>query len=227
MIINEDVKMNDLEHLVSNYISVDQYTSKVDEDNITVAFFVNERDAMEELKDVIEKMYFIELRDIEMSESLTSDNKYLLFVELERNVSFPKILMDMIDTVNFVTNNKKWKFITFGNKEYIDLTTENIKKYVRLTKLRDNVVADEEDSLEESYLPSEIKINDGGWDRLYLPEGYIDEDAMNKIISESETLNDRDPYELELLETTFPGSEIITTDKNVFVITGDKILMLS
>ena len=227
MIINEDVKMNDLEHLVSNYISVDQYTSKVDEDNITVAFFVNERDAMEELKDVIEKMYFIELRDIEMSESLTSDNKYLLFVELERNVSFPKILMDMIDTVNFVTNNKKWKFITFGNKEYINLTTENIKKYVRLTKLRDNVVADEEDSLEESYLPSEIKINDGGWDRLYLPEGYIDEDAMNKIISESETLNDRDPYELELLETTFPGSEIITTDKNVFVITGDKILMLS
>lgn len=227
MIINEDVKMNDLEHLVSNYISVDQYTSKVDEDNITVAFFVNERDAMEELKDVIEKMYFIELRDIEMSESLTSDNKYLLFVELERNVSFPKILMDMIDTVNFVTNNKKWKFITFGNKEYIDLTTENIKKYVRLTKLRDNVVEDEEESLEESYLPSEIKINDGGWDRLYLPEGYIDEDAMNKIISESETLNDRDPYELELLETTFPGSEIITTDKNVFVITGDKILMLS
>ena len=227
MIINEDVKMNDLEHLVSNYISVDQYTSKVDEDNITVAFFVNERDAMEELKDVIEKMYFIELRDIEMSESLTSDNKYLLFVELERNVSFPKILMDMIDTVNFVTNNKKWKFITFGNKEYIDLTTENIKKYVRLTKLRDNVVEDAEESLEESYLPSEIKINDGGWDRLYLPEGYIDEDAMNKIISESETLNDRDPYELELLETTFPGSEIITTDKNVFVITGDKILMLS
>ena len=227
MIINEDVKMNDLEHLVSNYISVDQYTSKVDEDNITVAFFVNERDAMEELKDVIEKMYFIELRDIEMSESLTSDNKYLLFVELERNVSFPKILMDMIDTVNFVTNNKKWKFITFGNKEYIDLTTENIKKYVRLTKLRDNVVEDEEESLEESYLPSEIKINDGGWDRLYLPEGYVDEDAMNKIISESETLNDRDPYELELLETTFPGSEIITTDKNVFVITGDKILMLS
>ena len=135
--------------------------------------------------------------------------------------------MDMIDTVNFVTNNKKWKFITFGNKEYIDLTTENIKKYVRLTKLRDNVVEDEEESLEESYLPSEIKINDGGWDRLYLPEGYINEDAMNKIISESETLNDRDPYELELLETTFPGSEIITTDKNVFVITGDKILMLS
>lgn len=227
MIINEDVKMNDLEHLVSNYISVDQYTSKVDEDNITVAFFVNERDAMEELKDVIEKMYFIELRDIEMSESLTSDNKYLLFVELERNVSFPKIIMDMIDTVNFVTNNKKWKFITFGNKEYIDLTTENIKKYVRLTKLRDNVVADEEDSLEESYLPSEIKINDGGWDRVYLPEGYVDENIMNKMISESESLNDRDPYEVELLETTFPGSEIITTDKNVFVITGDKILMLS
>ena len=140
MIINEDVKMNDLEHLVSNYISVDQYTSKVDEDNITVAFFVNERDAMEELKDVIEKMYFIELRDIEMSESLTSDNKYLLFVELERNVSFPKILMDMIDTVNFVTNNKKWNIfgcsifyvvfcrilwinISFG-KWYNELTTQ-------------------------------------------------------------------------------------------------------
>lgn len=233
MFLNEGLRVKDLQHLVSNYVSIDQYTTKMDEDNITVAFFVNERDAIEELRDFIEKTYVIEIRDIEISESMTSDNKYILFVELERNIQFPKILMDMIESINYVSCNKDWKFISFGTDEYIDLDLENIKKHVRLSKLRDSAEeVDEteeetEEDLEESYLPSELKINDGGWDRIYLPEGYITEEKMNKIISESDSLNDRDPYELELLETTFPGSEIITTDKNVFVITGDKILMLS
>ena len=40
MNLNEGLRINDLKYLVSNYISIDQYTSKLDDDNITVAFFV-------------------------------------------------------------------------------------------------------------------------------------------------------------------------------------------
>ena len=125
MFLNEGLRVKDLQHLVSNYVSIDQYTTKMDEDNITVAFFVNERDAIEELRDFIEKTYVIEIRDIEISESMTSDNKYILFVELERNIQFPKILMDMIESINYVSCNKDWKFISFGTNEYIDLDLEN------------------------------------------------------------------------------------------------------
>ena len=78
----ESLRQNDLEYLISPYVSVDQYTSKLSEDNITIALFCNEREVASDLLDFLEKMYFVEIRDIEISDSLTEDNKYILYVEL-------------------------------------------------------------------------------------------------------------------------------------------------
>lgn len=226
MFINEGLRQNDLEHLVSNYISIDEYSSKLDDDNITIAIYVNQLDVANELKDLIEKTYFIEIRDIEISETMTIDNKYILFIEFDRDELFPKVLLDILDTIYYATNNKKWFFKTIGLEEHIDVSEENIIEHIRLTKLEDGENNESEDSQEvkESYEP--IYIDDNGWKRQYIPQGYISQEKMNHLINESETINERDDYELYLLESTFYGSEIITTDKNVFVINGDKILML-
>jgi len=233
--LTEGLREKDLEYLVSNYVSIDQYTSKLDDDNITVAFFINEKDAAEDLRDFIEKVFYIEIRDIEISDSLTDDNKYILFVEFERNINFPKILLDMISSVTNVTNNKDWKFKTFGMNDKADLTIENIKNNVRLSKIRSNVNNDEEElkSKEKSSENSEnkkveesfkININDRGWKRTYLPEGYVSQEEFNKLINESETLNNRDFSEIYLIESQYPEYEVITTDTNVFLVKGDKIL---
>ena len=233
--LTEGLREKDLEYLVSNYVSIDQYTSKLDDDNVTVAFFINEKDAAEDLRDFIEKVFYIEIRDIEISDSLTDDNKYIRFVEFERNINFPKILLDMISSVTNVTNNKDWKFKTFGMNDKADLTIENIKNNVRLSKIRSNINNDEEElkskeksientedkKVEESF---KININDRGWKRTYLPEGYVSQEEFNKLINESETLNSRDPSELYLIENQYPEYEVITTDANVFLIKGDKIL---
>lgn len=61
MIVTEGLRPNDLKYLVSNYISVDQYTSKLDDDNITVAFFCNEKEVAEDLRDYIEKYIILKL----------------------------------------------------------------------------------------------------------------------------------------------------------------------
>ena len=226
MFINEGLRQNDLEHLVSNYISIDEYSSKLDDDNITIAIYVNQLDVANELKDLIEKTYFIEIRDIEISETMTIDNKYILFIEFDRDELFPKVLLDILDTIYYATNNKKWFFKTIGLEEHIEVTEENIIEHIRLTKLEDGENNESEDSQEvkESFEP--IYIDDNGWKRQYIPQGYISQEKMNRLINESETINERDDYELYLLESTFYGSEIITTDKNIFVINGDKILML-
>ena len=226
MNLNEGLKQNDLEYLVSNYISVDQYTSKIDDDNITVAFFCNEKEVAEDLRDFIEKIYYIEIRDIEISDSLTEDNKYILFVEFERNITFPKLLMDMIDSIDRVTNNKDWKFKTFDMNERQDLSLSNINKYVRLTKLRNakDEQRDKEESVKESIEP--IVINDKGWKRQYIPKKYITESELNNYIAESESINSRDKSEIYLLENAFPDYQVVTTDKNVFLIKNNKILMM-
>lgn len=224
----EDLREKDLANLISSYVSVDEYTSKIDEDNITVAFFVNELDAAEELEDFIEKFYYIEIRDIEISDSLTDDNKYIIFVELERNDSFPKIFLDMIDTINYVADNKDWNFSTYQMNKPVELSLINIRKYVRLSKLRDTANVDEKENnqeeVQESYQP--FLVNDNGWIRKYTPKRYITEDELEKIIESSETLNSRDDGEVSLLENAFPGYEVITTDKNVFLIKHNKILMM-
>ena len=234
--LTEGLREKDLQWMVSNYVSIDQYTSKLDDDNITVAFFINERDAAEDLRDFIEKVYYIEIRDIEISDSMTEDNKYILFVEFERNVNFPKILMDMIQTVNYVTCNKDWKFKTFGMKEKQELNIENLKANVRLTKYRNSVnekinmikneetpeeKTEEEKKVEESF---KININDRGWKRTYLPEGYVSQEEFNKLLAESSSINTRDASEIYLIESQYPEYEVITTDTNVFLVKGDKIL---
>lgn len=238
MIVTEGLRPNDLKYLVSNYISVDQYTSKLDDDNITVAFFCNEKEVAEDLRDYIEKIYYIEIRDIEISDSLTEDNKYILFVEFERNITFPKLLMDMIDSINNVTGNSNWKFKTFGMNDKADLSLNNLNEFVRLTKLRNAVDTDKKvlsnenkeknndkkEMKKESFIP--FIINNHGWKRQYIPERYINEEELNSYISESTTINSRDDSEIYLIENAFPDYQVITTDTNVFLIKKNKILML-
>ena len=235
MIVTEGLRPNDLKYLVSNYISVDQYTSKLDDDNITVAFFCNEKEVAEDLRDFIEKIYYIEIRDIEISDSLTEDNKYILFVEFERNITFPKLLLDMIDSINNITGNIGWKFKTFGMNDKADLSLDNLNEYVRLTKLRNAVDKNNEvlsnkknnkdkEVKQESFKP--FIINNHGWKRQYIPERYINQEELNNYISESTTINSRDDSEIYLIENAFPGYQVITTDTNVFLIKRDKILML-
>lgn len=222
MFLYEGLRENDLMHMISDVISIDEYTSKLDEDNITMAFFVNHYEGVNELKDLIEKVHYLEIRDIEIADSITHNNEYILFVELERDNAFPEIVIDIADTVSKVSDNKKWQFKTLGSDKKYELNMENIIEYIRLDKLEEEKI---EDNIEESFEP--IIISDGAYERKYISHGYIDQKTFDKLLEESETINDRDDYELSLLENKFYDSEVIVTDKNVFIINCDKIMMLS
>lgn len=219
----EGLRASDLKHLISPYISIDQYTSKLSDDNITLAFFCNEREVAQDLHDFIEKMYVIEIKDIEISSTITEDNKYIVFVELERNPQFPKILMDMIESINFLIDAKveDWYFVTFGMKIKKKLTNENILSNVRLTKLEEPI---KEDKMKQKLKQETVTYSNQLFTKMFLDEGYVSEREMIKIIENSETFNE-DSIELEVLEYNNPGAEIITADEHCFII-GDKIRKL-
>lgn len=302
--LNESLRQNDLEYLVSPYVSVDQYTSKIKSDNITIAFFCNQLEVAKDLVDFLEKLYPIEISDIEIAETLTEDNKNIVYVELERNQLFPKVLIDIIDSIDFLINCdvEDWDFITFGMKDKQKLSHEAIEKNVRLVPLeiKDMDVKTEkpaEESKEEpvkesvedksidkeeyehGYTEAQSWFYDGnrfdhydndevsddfwegfcdGWDdaekdinkfeaeepddkgdeykesvqyskdgitRTYLDEGIISREELDKIISESESINENS-LDAEVLEYNFPESEILTTDMHAFIITGDEIKKL-
>lgn len=202
MLLNEGLKENDLEFLVSNGVSIDEYTSKIDTDNITVAFFVSEYDAVCDLKDFIEKTEFTEIQDIEISSTLTQDNKYIIFVEFERNIVFPDVFMDFIENLTFITNIDNWIFKSLDMDDSKPLTKENIKKYIRLNKLRDVIEKDEE-KVNESYIGKKFEI--------------ISKSKFDKMLDESSKINDNKAL-LEKYSKKFPNYKILTIDENLVII---------
>lgn len=214
----EELRPNDLEYMISPYVSIDQYTAKLNVDNIVIALFCNDRDATQDLYSFIEKTYVFEVKDIEISDTLTEDNKYILFVEFERNQQFPEVLVDVIDSVNFLINKKMedWYFVTFGMDKKEKLSIENIRKNVRLTKTLENNINDIKQET--------VTYSNNMFSKMFLDEGYISEKEMIKILENSKSFNE-DTLELEILEYSNPNAEIITADEHCFII-GDKIRKL-
>lgn len=217
--IYENLKTGDLKYCIDNTISVDEYISKIDDDNITIAFYCNDRDIADELKDFIEKVFFTEIKDIEIADSITDNNKYILFVEFERKISFPKILVNMLKDISFLTLDKKWFFTTLNHHKQIPCSEENVKKFIRLTKLSNSP----EEPVKES---KEIELSNGYNKIKFINEGYVSEKIMNEYIKKSTSLNNLDECSLTLLENAFPNSSIISTDEKIFIIKNNKITML-
>ena len=237
--LTEGLQVGEMEYLISTYVSVDEYTSKVDQDDITIALFCGEKQVCDDLRDFLEKMYYLEIRDIEVSDSLTEDNKYIIFLELQRNELFPKILVDILDSIDFLINKeiKDWKFVTLNMKKKEPVTIENIRKYVRLSSIDEDLKIEkseesseekkEEPKKEEKEVKKEsVEYSKGNITRKYIDEGYVTEEEMNKIIDESETL-DENALDIEVLEYNIPEAQVFSTDNNLFVVTGNKIKKLT
>lgn len=221
MDLQENLRMGDLKLLVDTFISVDQYTSKLDADNITVAFFCNEKPVAEDLLDFIEKTYYIEIRDIELADTITRDNKFIVFVEFERNRLFPLLLCDMLESLSFVVNRTDWTFKTFGSDKEMPVSVDELKKSVRLTKYAPKNQEVNNKEVKEHKIP--IQYSKGNLTRTYLDEGYVSEEEFNTFIEKCESLNEN-VLDKEVIEYNIPGCEVVTTDNKVFVV-GDKIRM--
>lgn len=130
--LSEGLHQGDLRDLVLPVISVDEFDSKIDEEAIVVAFFVNDDLPAKDLMFFIEQSY-VELLDTEVSPAPNEEGYFLVFVEFLRNDEFPEILVNLLNSLNGLTKIKKWKFKPYKYDAAMDATEENIKKSVRLT----------------------------------------------------------------------------------------------
>src|ERR1700748_2916530 len=85
----EGLRENDLEGLVLPVISIDQFESKIDDDAIVVAFYVEYRDPAIDLNRFIQKSA-VDILDTEVSPAPTEDGYFVVFVELMRDDKFMK-----------------------------------------------------------------------------------------------------------------------------------------
>ena len=102
--LNEGLQYRDLDGLLKPQIHVDEFSSKMgdDEDIIVVSFFVRDKQAAKDLMGWFEKGYDFVL-DADRSPGEIKPNRYLVYVELRRRNSAPANINELLEDLHTLT----------------------------------------------------------------------------------------------------------------------------
>jgi uncharacterized protein YjfI (DUF2170 family) len=122
----------DLNDLIVPMVDIDTFESKISNSKaVVVAFYLFEQDPARDLERFIEKGA-VDVLDAETSPAPTDDGYYVVFVELSRDDNLPEHLMEIISSVDNLTDIDQWQFKTLHDKNIYDLTEENLRDHVNL-----------------------------------------------------------------------------------------------
>lgn len=130
--LNEDsLQANDLIYLVDKIFEVDNYKSKMgdDEDVVVLSFTVESRDPAEDLVSFIEKGYEFVL-DADMSPGELDDGKYRVFVELQRTSKVGEQISEMLYGLSKLTGIDEFKFRYHKSFDSLDAVTEKLEEVI-------------------------------------------------------------------------------------------------
>ena len=104
--LKEGLEQGDLARLVHNELHIDEYKSKMgnDEDMVVVSFKVGGKDPAIDLVNFIEKGYDWVV-DADTSAGEMEDGDYIVFVEMDRTPKVPAQVMELIEDLVGLTEN--------------------------------------------------------------------------------------------------------------------------
>lgn len=125
------LKQNDLDQMVYDIVTIDEYSSKMgkDENISTLCFSIKQESPANDLSLFLEKGYkFILDSDVSPGEVL--DSKYMVFVELERNDNLIENILTILDDVKKLANIEQFKFRYYKQFRSMDATFNNMLNVV-------------------------------------------------------------------------------------------------
>jgi hypothetical protein len=124
--------MGDLNRLVHNELHIDEYKSKMgtDADVCVVSFKVAGKEPSADLVSFIEKGYDFVL-DADVSSGEKEGGDYLVFVELERSEELPEQILEIMEDLMNLTEQKieDWRVRYYKSTTDNELTQESLAKY--------------------------------------------------------------------------------------------------
>ena len=126
--LRESLFSGDLNGLILPLVSINEYSAKIDEKAVVVAFFSDNPDAADDLSVFIEKSAIEEILDSEVSSAPDEDGQYLIFIEIE-NKKPVDIIIEIIKIVNHVCKVDNWQFQAYKLPRTYALTRENLSAY--------------------------------------------------------------------------------------------------
>lgn len=130
----EGLREGDLENMVLPMLSIDEFDSKIDNNQIiVVAFFCMEENAAHDLSNFIERSP-TNVIDTDVSPAPNREGYYLTFVEMRRNKLFVQLLLQLLQEVSKLTRVSDWQFTSFAlpKGKIVELNLHNLQKHVKL-----------------------------------------------------------------------------------------------
>lgn len=128
----EGLQHGDLKDMVLPMLSIDEFSSKIDDNKIiVVGFYCFEEDPAHDLSNFCERSP-VNVEDTDVSPAPSKEGYYLTFVEMLRTPQFPERLMQLLKEVSQLTDIQNWQFtsIKLSKGKVLELTEENVRKWV-------------------------------------------------------------------------------------------------
>lgn len=135
-LLRENLEMGDLKRLIHNELHIDEYKSKMgtDEDVCVISFKVSGKEPSADLVSFIEKGYDFVL-DADVSSGEKEGGDYLVFVELERTGKLPDQILEVMNDIMNLTEQKieDWRVRYYKSTTDNELTQESLANIIPLT----------------------------------------------------------------------------------------------
>ena len=133
-LLSESLSYKDLEGLMKPTIHVDEFSSKMgdDDDIIVASFFTRDKAAAKDLVDWFEKGYDFVL-DADTSPGEIKPNRYLVYIEMRRRNAAPRQIEEILDDLSTLTEYDSDEWTMVYKKKRHDWSPETFAKLVPLT----------------------------------------------------------------------------------------------
>lgn len=134
--INEGLRAGDLEGTVERRFSVDEYKSKMgnDENVMVLAFVSSSPEAAKDLEHFAEKGYS-KILDADATPGTMADGKYRVFIEFPREEGIDRYISDFLDDLKKLTNLLSFEFTYHKRKVPFEASRANLANILPLTAI--------------------------------------------------------------------------------------------
>ena len=158
-LLRENLEMGDLARLVHDELHIDEYKSKMgtDADVCVVSFKVSGKEPSADLVSFIEKGYDFVL-DADVSSGEKEGGDYLVFVELERTDKLPEQIIEIMEDIMNLTEQKieEWRVRYYKSATDNELTQESLANIIPLTPEAYDAKYGDEDEEVDATEPEDI-----------------------------------------------------------------------
>jgi|TARA_B100000965_G_scaffold377836_1_gene372207 hypothetical protein len=128
---DEGLRPNDLQHLILNKVSIDEFEPKSGDSSeiLVMGLYAKDEEPARDLSRFIERGY-IDVIDTEVSPGPDEDGNYMVFVEIDKNKNTMKTVSEVLHDIKTITAVTEWNLNFYKGGSH-SLTEEMIKKAIR------------------------------------------------------------------------------------------------